>query len=240
MLIHHGDARTKTSDRLLAWSLAGIAGAVNAAGLHAAGRYVSHMTGTVAGLADQVAEGDLGGAGISACILGMFVLGAALSALLVGVGQRRGLRGIYAFNVLAEGLLLAALAVADLLVAGPWRGPLLLSGLAFLMGFQNAIVTRLSGARIRTTHVTGMVTDIGIELGHLMDRALRRDGTGGPDRDKLALHMPTVLSFLVGGICGAAGYRAWGPLSLLAPAACLMALALRGLVAAPAVPPGKG
>lgn len=235
MLIHHGDARTKTSDRLLAWSLAGIAGAVNAAGFHAAGRYVSHMTGTVAVLAEELAVGDLVNAAGSLGILFMFVAGAATSALLVGLGMRRGLRGIYAYNVLAEGVLLAGLAAADMALAGAWRGPLLLAGLAFLMGLQNAIVTRLSGARIRTTHVTGMVTDIGIELGHLLDRTLRRGGpeATAPDRDKLALHLPTVASFVAGGVLGAVGYRGYGPLSLLVPSACLVALALRGLSAAP-------
>ena len=40
--------------------------------------------------------------------------------------------------------------------------------LCFIMGLQNATVTKISGARIRTTHVTGMVTDVGIELGKLV------------------------------------------------------------------------
>ncbi|MFX4396989.1 YoaK family protein, partial [Acinetobacter baumannii] len=39
--------------------------------------------------------------------------------------------------------------------------------LCFIMGLQNAIITKVSQARIRTTHVTGITTDIGIELGKL-------------------------------------------------------------------------
>ena len=31
------------------------------------------------------------------------------------------------------------------------------------MGMQNSLVTRLSGAVVRTTHLTGVVTDLGIE-----------------------------------------------------------------------------
>ncbi|WP_119679367.1 YoaK family protein [Indioceanicola profundi] len=235
MLTRQGDARTKSSDRLLAWSLAGIAGAANAAGFYAAGHYVSHMTGAVSALADQLVLGEPAGIVLALGVIVLFIAGAASSALLISLGLRRGLTGIYAFSVLAEAVLLAALAWLDMLVPGPLRGLILILGLSFLMGLQNAIVTRLSGARIRTTHVTGMVTDIGIELGHLMDRAVTRGAPGSakPDLDKLALHVPTVGSFFVGGLLGVFGYRAMGQLFLLIPAACLMALAIRGLRASP-------
>jgi uncharacterized membrane protein YoaK (UPF0700 family) len=44
------------------------------------------------------------------------------------------------------------------------RGSILILGLSFLMGIQNAVVPRISDARVRTTHVSGMSTDIGIEF----------------------------------------------------------------------------
>ena len=40
--------------------------------------------------------------------------------------------------------------------------------LCYLMGLQNALITKISRAEIRTTHVTGLVTDIGIEMGKLI------------------------------------------------------------------------
>ncbi|MGO8462711.1 DUF1275 family protein, partial [Rhizobium ruizarguesonis] len=46
---------------------------------------------------------------------------------------------------------------------------MLVPGLAFLMGLQNAVVKRISDARVRTTHVSGMATDLGIELGIAFD-----------------------------------------------------------------------
>ena len=45
------------------------------------------------------------------------------------------------------------------------------------MGLQNALVTRVSGAVVRTTHMTGVLTDIGIELVRM--RAWVRDGPRG-------------------------------------------------------------
>lgn len=40
--------------------------------------------------------------------------------------------------------------------------------LCYVMGLQNALITKISHAEIRTTHVTGLVTDLGIEMGKLI------------------------------------------------------------------------
>ncbi|MCP5810116.1 DUF1275 domain-containing protein, partial [Klebsiella pneumoniae] len=74
-----------------------------------------------------------------------------------------------AYSILVEACLLALLGLADIWLLTVWRPPLLILGLAFLMGLQNATVTRISDARVRTTHVSGMATDIGIELGIAFD-----------------------------------------------------------------------
>ena len=39
--------------------------------------------------------------------------------------------------------------------------------LLFAMGLQNSLVTRISDAVVRTTHLTGLFTDLGIELSQL-------------------------------------------------------------------------
>lgn len=96
--------------------------------------------------------------------------------------------------------------------------------LCFTMGLQNAVITKISGARIRTTHVTGMVTDIGIELGKLayQNRLPDVDQVRG-NRSQLALHGTLVSLFVVGGIIGAAGYLAIG-FAILVPGALLLLL----------------
>ena len=79
------------------------------------------------------------------------------------------------------------------------------------MGFQTAVVTKLSNARIRATHVTGMTTDMGIELGKLFYWNIARDDTAGPmvraDRAKLKVHASLVFLFFAGGIVGAVGFK---------------------------------
>jgi uncharacterized membrane protein YoaK (UPF0700 family) len=233
MLLHQGESRTHLADRRLAWSLAGIAGALNAAGFYAVGLYSSNMTGNVSALADHVALGDFGAGLLYLAIVATFILGAMVSTLLINAGRRRGLAGIYAFSILAEAVLLALLGGVDLWLMGRGRGPLLVFGLSFLMGLQNAVVTRLSNARVRTTHVTGMVTDIGIELGNLADNAWHRGRRDVSDfnREKLVLHGQTVLSFLAGGVLGVLAYRAMGGWLLFLGAAALLALALPALLA---------
>lgn len=213
----------ESADRRLAWSLATIAGAVNAAGFYVAGHYTSHMTGTISLLADALALGNFSEALVAAAVIATFVAGAAVSTLLINRAERRLPNGAYAFSLLAEAALLFLGGLIEALAPEAIRAPLLILGLSFTMGLQNAIVTRVSNARIRTTHVTGMVTDIGIELGQLLDRRLspRDDGIADADRRKLALHIPTVGGFLLGGIVGVVGYRAIGTL-LLPVAGCLL------------------
>src|SRR3546814_15422075 len=98
------------------------------------------------------------------------------------------------------------------------------------MGLQNAVVTRISDARVRTTHISGMSTDIGIELGMLLDIARGRelDADAAPYKSKLRLHAETVLSFLVGGIIGVLVYKSLGAFLLLGIAALLLDIASGG------------
>ena len=144
---------------------------MNAAGFYAVGVFSSNMTVNVSSLADHLALADLAATLPHLGLVAAFVLGAAASAVLLNAGRRRGMAHIYALSILAEAALLAGLACAVLLSYG----------LSFLMGMQNVVVTRISDARVRTTHVTGMVTDIGIELGNLLDLAWHRHGGCGRD-----------------------------------------------------------
>jgi uncharacterized membrane protein YoaK (UPF0700 family) len=107
---------------------------------------------------------DALGAGLS------FLLGAACTALTVNFGRRRGLASEYALPLLFEAVLLLAFGVlgARLASLGALSVPATVMLLCFMMGLQNALITKLSHAEIRTTHLTGIVTDIGIELGRML------------------------------------------------------------------------
>ncbi|GGD08131.1 hypothetical protein GCM10007231_03610 [Nocardioides daphniae] len=104
--------------------------------------------------------------------------------------------------------------------------------LCFTMGMQNAVITKISFAQIRTTHVTGMVTDIGIELGKLAYRHRRHDlDPVVADVRKLGVLSLLVGLFFVGGVLGTLGYLEFGFAVVVPLALCLLAAASALLLA---------
>lgn len=97
--------------------------------------------------------------------------------------------------------------------------------LCFIMGLQNAIITKVSDARIRTTHVTGLVTDLGIELGKLVywNRTPEHGAPVRADRDKMGLLSSLLALFVLGGPAGALGFKSMGFIAVV-PLAMLLAV----------------
>ncbi|WP_428983610.1 DUF1275 family protein [Paraburkholderia phymatum] len=95
-------------------------------------------------------------------------------------------------------------------------------------------MTRISDAKVRATHVSGMSTDIGIEFGMLLDiiRGREPDVELAPHSTRLRLHVQTVLSFLAGGVAGMVVYEAIGTRLLFAAAILLFAMAITAIIRA--------
>lgn len=226
-----GKERRPGADRQLAYYLAFVAGAVNAGGFLAVKQYTSHMSGILSAMADDLALGSLGLMldGLGALLA--FVAGAACSAILINWGRRRRLHSEFALPLLIE----AGLLLAFGLLGGGLQGRQLLfvsvtvMVLCFIMGLQNAMITKLSRAEIRTTHVTGMITDIGIELGKFLywNRTLDSETPRvTANRRKLATLAILVAAFFVGGVIGAIGFSRIGFSATIPLAALLTTLAL--------------
>lgn len=225
-----GHERTPESNRHLGMSLAFVAGAANAGGFLAVGKYTSHMTGMVSSMADHLALGELtlalGGLLSVLC----FLVGAMVSALLINWARDRQLRSQFALPLLLEALLLMAFgALGPLLGHRPeaWVSVTVLL-LCFMMGLQNAIITKVSKAEIRTTHVTGLITDIGIGLGRLLywrEHPVHEEAEH-QTRSRLRLHAALVLMFFTGGIAGALGFNHVGYQTVLPLALFLLVLSL--------------
>ncbi len=190
-----------------AWALAFVGGFVNVVGLlgfeHQA---VTHLTGTTSMLAAALASLDGAAALHFAAIIGSFVAGTVLSGFLIQdstlqLGRR------YGVALLLESILLC--------VAVPLLKCNNIFGIYFAScacGLQNAMVSTDSGAVIRTTHLSGMFTDLGIFLGH----SLR----GLPvDMRRLRLCFLIITGFLCGGIAGAVAFHRLIYSALFIPAA---------------------
>jgi uncharacterized membrane protein YoaK (UPF0700 family) len=231
MLRHEGKERNFATDWWLGCSLATIAGAVNSAGFIAVGYYSANMTGNLSTFSMAFHDGRFGLAASCAALVVAFVSGAMLATVLVNAGHRYGAVSIYAWGVLLEAFLLAVLGLMDGFLPPALRDPALAYGLSFLMGLQNATVTRISGARVRTTHMTGMLTDVGIELADWLDSFVSpmEPEQQARIRQRFLLHAGIVLSFTVGGIGGAFLYGWFGAGFLLVIALCLAFIAAPGV-----------
>jgi uncharacterized membrane protein YoaK (UPF0700 family) len=227
-----GKERSQKANRHLALILAFVAGAANAGGYLAVRQYTSHMSGVVASIADNMALGEIAlvGAGFSALL--SFLAGAACTALLVNWGRRRRMQSEYAFPLLLEAALLLTFGlIGSHLQHNHWRFvSATISLLCFTMGLQNAIITKISKAEIRTTHVTGMVTDIGIELGKLLYWNRSQDRPKElhvhADLGNLWLLVSLVGLFFFGGVIGALGFKHAGYLTTVPLALLLLILAV--------------
>jgi uncharacterized membrane protein YoaK (UPF0700 family) len=175
--------------------LAALAGYVNACMLALFHVPVSHTTGAVTRAGLDLVVGDRGDLFVALGVLGGFFGGAVLSGLIVGgreirVGRRYGVA-----LVVEAGVLLAASGLAG-------RGAVAaLPVAAFACGLQNAMASSYRGLVVRTTHTTGLITDLGIHLGRLM----RGDEVG---RRPFFLLLFLVLGFTAGVVAG--GFAAHG------------------------------
>ncbi|MCD9028389.1 DUF1275 domain-containing protein [Luteimonas sp. BDR2-5] len=201
------------TERLPGWvwtgavTLACIAGMVNVVGyLGFEHQAVSHLTGTTSLLGAALVEGDWRSVRHLWALLIAFSFGAMLSGLIIQDSTLR-LGRRYGVALALEAVLLAA--AVPLFIAQQLNGALLA---AMACGLQNAMVTTYSGAIVRTTHLSGMFTDLGIGLGHLIR------GMPLPMR-RLTLSGLIISGFLAGGILGAWLFRQIGYHALLIPAA---------------------
>jgi uncharacterized membrane protein YoaK (UPF0700 family) len=186
--------------------LAAGAGCINAVGflgLHH--QALTHLTGTVSILSIEAVEADHAMAVRALLVIVSFFFGAVLSGAIIRQSTLRLGRRYGVALALESALLFAAV---FLLHRGAYAGDCLAS---MACGLQNAMATSYSGAVIRTTHLTGVVTDLGIACGHWL--------RGQPvDWGRFRLYGVLLLGFFGGGVLGALLYRSIGYNALLLPA----------------------
>ncbi|MBT9332250.1 YoaK family protein [Paracidobacterium acidisoli] len=221
-----GRERSEKANRHLAFYLAFVAGATDAGGFFAIGHYSSHMSGVISSLSSDLALGRrwlllIGGVSVLSFFLGSF-----FTTLFVRWARRRELECEYALPLIAEAALLLWFGCRGRNFAGDQAVMVTVMVLCFAMGLQNAIITKLSDAVIRTTHLTGMVTDIGIALGRIVSSRWRNtDVETAREIDTVFLLSSLIGLFLAGGVMGTLGFRHIGFLFAVPLAMVLLLLA---------------
>lgn len=193
---------------------------MNATALAACQRFVSHVTGSLTRFAMDYTSLRL-----------VFDYGAVLAAFIVGAMSsywfldRRRRRGHSPSVTAPLGLVALTLVVASIGGMLGFFGPfgmtvetnadfILLALLAFAMGLQNASVSTISGMMVRTTHMTGPLTDFSLALGTYVGSPEMRT----PVRRDLALRGVKLLGFLTGAFVAAVVARQFAYAAFLLPA----------------------
>ncbi len=229
-LLTSAQRSNKTNLHLGAY-LAFVAGAVNAGGFLAIHRYTSHMSGIISGIGDDLALTDIIAVLGGISMLLSFLSGAATTAIIVNWGQRRNIYSIFALPLMLEAMLLLIFGVmgANLSIYTPLTIPAIALLLCYVMGLQNAIISKISNSEIRTTHMTGVMTDMGVELGRMFywnkDKHANQIHYVKANRQKLKTHLTIFLMFLLGGIVGAISFKGVGYASVIPLSASMIAIA---------------
>jgi uncharacterized membrane protein YoaK (UPF0700 family) len=222
----------------LAISLAWVAGYVNLVALVTCGTMVSHLTGHGTMLGRELVDLSWWPAALTAVLFAAFFGGAFLSGFAVELGRQRNWASLYVLPAAIELVLLAVFAVGVRLHdpsavehgAALWWMTVVATT---AMGVQNATITRISSGVVRTTHLTGIVTDLGHESAQLavVRWMFGRGATGartsgsrdgrGPSYQRLVLLASILGAFVLGGVSAAIVYREAPQWSMLAPIALL-------------------
>ena len=204
MLRHLGSKRTYAHNVKLASLLCVTAGFVNAAGYLGFSVLTTNVTGHAALFAERIALQDWKTARVVALWMFLFLAGAFLSSLIVSfIGRNQ--RFSYLIPMLIEMAVLFGVAVFgyrydhSLVAKEIFAGSLL-----FAMGLQNSLVSIVSGSVVRTTHLTGTFTDLGIEMAQILQKNIKDRAAL---KVRIKLRSVIIFFFMCGAMAGAYLFR---------------------------------
>lgn len=202
MLAAKGTERQYLHDLKVASMLSFAAGSVNSASFFAFDVLTTNVTGHVALMANDVVAYNWEQAEMKFLWMFLFFFGAFISGVLVILAGRINPRYSHTLPLLLEMFILIFVTVygSEYYDYSKLNTQLLAGGLLFAMGLQNATVSLVSGFVVRTTHLTGLFTDLGIETSKFIlpaDAASLRK-----TRTKLVLQLTVVFFFFSGAVVG--------------------------------------
>ena len=218
MLRHLGAKRTYLHNVKLASLLSLTAGFVNAAGFLAFAVLTTNVTGHAALFAEGIAMQQWQTARVVALWMLLFFAGAFISGLIVSrIGKNQ--QYSYVIPILIEIIILVSIALLGYRYDNSLAAREVFAGsLLFAMGLQNSLVSMVSGSVVRTTHLTGTFTDLGIEMAQYIQKKYE-------DRPALStrikLHSAIIFFFLLGALSGAYLFRLYRFYAFFIPVAVL-------------------
>ncbi|MGR7812906.1 YoaK family protein [Lacinutrix undariae] len=166
MFRHQGKSRTLKHNLQIATILSFVAGIVNITGFLAFKQLTTNVTGHFALFISDVANLDVWKGTVYFLYIFSFLFGSFLSSFLIEKFKKNKRLNVYVLPTIIECVVLITISITSNF--GEITYPnLIICALLFAMGLQNSFVTKISNAVVRTTHLTGLFTDLGIELSQL-------------------------------------------------------------------------
>ncbi|MET3979281.1 uncharacterized membrane protein YoaK (UPF0700 family) [Mucilaginibacter sp. UYP25] len=201
MLRQPQDKRTLNQNLMLASSSAFVAGITDVVGLLAFLAFTSNVTGHVANLAKNILKQDFSSIIIFVIWLLMFMIGSFVSNFIV-----QSLKHISLYRAHSAPIILEIIVLLFVAVYGHKFYPetelerkIVIGSLLFAMGLQNGLVSNISGGLIKSTHLTGLFTDLGSELADWMHPKTKESQTV---KNKIYVRLTVLTFFIFGGMAG--------------------------------------
>ena len=199
MFRHQGKSRTFKHNLQIATVLSFVAGIVNVAGFLAFRQLTTNVTGHFAVFISDVAEFEWWKGSIFFLYIFSFLFGSFLSSFLIEQYRENKQLNVFVLPTVIEVLVLLAVGISSNFIEFDFPNFVVCS-LLFAMGLQNSFVTKISNAVVRTTHLTGLFTDMGIEFSQLFfykDKSHKQRLIAS-----IKLRLTIIFMFFAGGLCG--------------------------------------
>ena len=221
MFRHIGKSRTYIHNLKLASILSFVAGIVNITGVLSVKILTTNVTVHFAYFAEELVNKNYTSAFAFLLFILFFLLGAFISNLLIEIISRVKPGHSHLYPMIIEVLVLVLVAISGTgSLLSNAHGQLIACALLFAMGIQNSLVTKVSQSVVRTTHLTGLFTDLGIELSQLF---FYRKTTEFKKLGKsIYLKLAIILFFFSGCVAGGFLFHFLELKTLLVGVACLV------------------
>lgn len=197
MFRHQGKNRTLLDNLRIATVLSFVAGLVNVTGFLAFKQLTTNVTGHFALFIRDVTAFEFWKGMIYSLYILAFLFGSFFAGFLIEKYKENKRLNVFVLPTLIEAIILAIIGFLSFTSAMEFPN-LIVCALLFAMGLQNAFVTKISNAVVRTTHLTGLFTDLGIDLSQLffVEQQTHRKKL----KANITLRIYIILSFFGGGV----------------------------------------
>jgi len=207
MFRHQGKSRTLKHNLRIATILSFVAGIVNITGFLAFSQLTTNVTGHFALFINDITQFQFWKGFLFFLYIFSFLIGSFLSSFLIEKYRESKKINVFLLPTLLEAFILFTIGVLSNFIQ-PFSADLVICLLLFAMGVQNSFVTKISNAVVRTTHLTGLFTDLGIDVSQLFFKKYKSQKKLLKANIKLRLYIITF--FFVGGLIGGFFYSKMG------------------------------